>query len=211
MVLQYDPEAARAYLCRQDPVLGEWLERAGPFELRPRRWPQPFHALLRSIIYQQLSGRAAATIFGRFQALFPRPHPAPEEVLALPEAALRSAGLSRAKAAAVRDLAEKARAGQLPGRRELRHMSDEAIIECLTRVRGVGRWTVEMLLLFDLGRPDVMPATDLGIRKGFMLTYGKRQLPEPAAVLRHSRRWQPYRSVASWYLWRAVDGQGGVM
>lgn len=211
MPLQYDPQEAIDHINHRDPRLGEAIDRLGPFALQVRRWPQPFHALLRSIVYQQLSGRAAGTIFARFQALFSGPHPAPEEVLARAPDALRGAGLSRAKAAAVLDLAARARDGQVPSRQKMRFMSDAQIIDCLTQVRGVGRWTVEMLLLFDLGRADVMPATDLGIRKGFQLVYGKRKLPEPDALLRHSRRWQPYRSVASWYLWRAVDGQGGAM
>lgn len=210
MPLQYDPEQARAYLCKADAKLGELIKTAGPFKLDTRRWPQPFHALLRSITYQQLSGKAAGTIFGRFLDLFPdSKYPSPEDILALPDTALRSAGLSGAKTRAIKDLAEKTQAGVVPSRQKLRFMSDDEIVEHLIQVRGIGRWTVEMLLIFDLGRPDVMPAADLGIQKGFKLTYNKRKLPEPAALLKYSKRWQPYRSMASWYLWRAVDMKNG--
>src|SRR5690606_27252661 len=123
--------------------------------------------------------------------------------------ALRGAGLSGAKTAAIKDLAAKTLAGVVPSRQKLRYMGDDEIVEHLIQVRGIGRWTVEMLLIFDLGRADVMPATDLGIRKGFQIVYNKRQLPEPAAILKHSKRWQPYRSMASWYLWRIVDVKNG--
>lgn len=210
MTFQYDPAQARQALCAADPKLAAAIERAGPFNLELRRWPQPFHALLRSITYQQLSGKAAATIFGRFLALFPGSrYPSPEAVLALPDAALRGAGLSGAKTAAIKDLAAKTLTGVVPSRQKLRYMSDDEIVEHLIQVRGIGRWTVEMLLIFDLGRADVMPATDLGIRKGFQIVYNKRKLPEPAAILKHSKRWQPYRSMASWYLWRIVDVKNG--
>lgn len=210
MPLQYDPAQARQALCAADPKLAAAIGRAGPFSMELRRWPQPFHALLRSITYQQLSGKAAATIFGRFLALFPGSrYPAPEAVLALPDSALRGAGLSGAKTAAIKDLAAKTLEGIVPSRQKLRYMSDDEIVEHLVQVRGVGRWTVEMLLIFDLGRADVMPATDLGIRKGFQIVYNKRKLPEPAVILKHSKHWQPYRSMASWYLWRIVDVKNG--
>lgn len=210
MNFQYDPVQARRALCAADPKLAVAIERAGPFNLELRRWPQPFHALLRSITYQQLSGKAAATIFGRFLALFPGSrYPSPEAVLALPDTALRGAGLSGAKTAAIKDLATKTLEGIVPSRQKLRYMSDEEIVEHLIQVRGIGRWTVEMLLIFDLGRADVMPATDLGIRKGFQIVYNKRELPEPAAIIKYSKRWQPYRSFASWYLWRIIDVKNG--
>jgi DNA-3-methyladenine glycosylase II len=165
----------------------------------------PFQALARSIVYQQLSGKAAATIHGRFAALMPQGSVTAEAVLALEDDVLRGAGLSRNKAAAIRDLAHKTLDGTVPGTRRLRTMDDAEIIERLTCVRGVGRWTVEMLLIFTLGRPDVLPVTDLGVRKGFMQTYRKRKLPTSEQLARAGRRWAPYRSVAAWYFWRSLD------
>ncbi len=205
MGLQYDPGQAMAALATTDPVMAELMDRAGPFTLTPETPLSPFQALLRSIVYQQLSGRAAATILGRVLALLPDERHGPEGLLALPEEALRGAGLSRAKTTAARDLAERTLDGTVPSLAELHRLDDETIVERLTAVRGVGRWTVEMLLIFRLGRPDVLPVTDLGVRKGFQLTYGGAALPAPRALLDHGERWRPYRSVAAWYLWRAVD------
>lgn len=205
MSLHYDPGQAMAALAAADPAMAALMQRAGPFTLEPETPLSPFQALLRSIVYQQLSGRAAATILGRVLALLPDDRHGPEGLLALPEEALRGAGLSRAKTAAVRDLAERTLDGTVPTLDALHGLDDETIVERLTTVRGVGRWTVEMLLIFRLGRPDVLPATDLGVRKGFWLTYGGAALPAPRALLDHGERWRPYRSVASWYLWRAVD------
>lgn len=166
----------------------------------------PFAALAEAIVYQQLTGRAAATIHGRVLALFrPRRVLSPDDVLVAPQDALRAAGLSRAKIAALKDLAAKTRDGTVPPLRHLRKMGEEEIIERLTRVRGVGRWTVEMLLIFRLGRPDVLPAGDYGIRKGFARAFRTRALPTPRQVLRRGELWRPYRTTASWYLWRALD------
>ncbi len=204
----YDPAAAVRELGASDPRLGAVMDAVGPCPLAPRSLRSPFQALARSIVFQQLSGKAADTIHGRFAALMPDGVPEPEAVLALDDVALRGAGLSRNKAAAIRDLAHKTLDGTVPGTRRLRMMSDAEIIERLTCVRGVGRWTVEMLLIFTLGRPDVLPVTDLGVRKGFMKAYGKRKLPTPQQLARAGRRWAPYRSVAAWYFWRVLDIEG---
>jgi DNA-3-methyladenine glycosylase II len=206
--LTYDPELARRHLSEADPRLGELIARAGPFTMRPVPTQSLFHALVEAIVYQQLSGKAAETILGRFIAIYrPRRFPRPENVLGTPHARLRTAGLSNAKTLAVLDLAAKTLDGTVPRMAQVRRMGDEEIIERLTQVRGVGRWTVEMLLLFRLGRPDVLPLGDLGVRKGFARTFGRRVLAEPAVMSRRAERWRPYRSVASWYLWRALDGE----
>jgi DNA-3-methyladenine glycosylase II len=206
MALPYDPAVALTML-RTDPPMAELIEQAGPFHLELRSVDAaPFDALMRAIIYQQLSGKAAATIHGRVLDLFPGDEPPdPEEVLAVPDETLRGAGMSRAKVAAVKDLAAKALDGVVPDHDDLHAMDNDEIIARLTSVRGIGQWTVEMLLIFYLGRPDVLPVTDLGVRKGFMLTYGLDDLPKPAELADYGKRWQPYRSVASWYLWRAND------
>lgn len=204
--LSYDVQRARRHLARCDPKMAALMRHVGPYRLETRALHSPFHALMRAITYQQLSGKAAATIFSRVLALFPpQGEPAPAHLLALPDQTLRAAGLSRNKLAALRDLAAHSVQGKLPALRELETMADEEIIRRLTAVRGVGRWTVEMLLIFNLGRPDVLPLDDLGIRKGFRLAYGMRRLPATSTVERAGRAWAPYRSVASWYLWRAVD------
>lgn len=181
------------------------IERIGPYRLRDQSALTPFQALLRSIVYQQLSGKAAGSIHQRVVALFPRKRPSAKRLLALSDEALRAAGLSRGKVLAVRDLAERCLDGTVPPRSRLEQMDDEDIIERLVRVRGVGRWTVEMLLIFNLQRPDVLPLDDLGVRRGFMHTFGGKSLPNAKKMLRRGRRWRPYRSVASWYLWRASE------
>lgn len=207
MSLTYDPDAAVAHLTAADKKLAKVIRRAGPFTMRPEKMHDVFHTLLRAIVYQQLSGKAAATILARVLANFPSgARVRPEELLAADETKLRQAGLSHNKLLALRDLAAKTVDGTVPTLGKLKKLSDEEIIARLTQVRGIGVWSVEMLLLFRLGRPDVMPVTDLGIRKGFQLTYGGDELPPPKAILQYSTKWQPYRSVASWYLWRAVDG-----
>jgi 3-methyladenine DNA glycosylase/8-oxoguanine DNA glycosylase len=201
-----DTAAAVGALARADPPLGSLIERVGPCVLELDAIQSPFASLAEAIVYQQLTGRAAATIHRRFVALFrPRRFPSPDDVLAAPDEALRAAGLSRAKVAALKDLARRTGDGTVPPLRALRKMEEEEIVERLTRVRGVGRWTVEMLLIFRLGRPDVLPAGDYGIRKGFARTFRTRALPTPRQVLRRGERWRPYRTVASWYLWRALD------
>jgi DNA-3-methyladenine glycosylase II len=163
-------------------------------------------ALFRAIAYQQLSGKAAETILGRVCALFaPKRFPTPRDILDTPPERLRAAGLSTAKVAAVRDLAARTLAGEVPPMARVRRMSDDEIVEQLTAVRGIGRWTAEMLLIFHLGRPDILPVADLGVRKGFARAFRSRTAPEAATIIRRAERWRPYRSVATWYLWRALD------
>lgn len=204
---RHDARAALRHLRRSDPRLAKAIAQVGRCGLEFTSSHSPFHSLLRAITYQQLSGKAAATIHGRVVALFPAEHgPHPELLLEMADAPLRGAGLSRNKLLAIRDLAAKALDGTVPDMKGLKRLPDEEIIERLTQVRGVGRWTVEMLLIFTLGRPDVLPVTDLGIRKGFQRIYGMRQLPAYSTLERAGRAWSPYRSVASWYLWRAADG-----
>jgi DNA-3-methyladenine glycosylase II len=204
--LCFDPDLACGHLAEADPVLGNLIARVGEFTMRPRPTQSLFAALLRSIVYQQLTGKAAETILGRvIRTCAPRRFPTPDDILRLPPERLRDAGLSTAKTAAVRDLAAKTLDGTVPSLARIRRMDDEEIIEHLTSVRGIGRWTVEMLLIFRLGRSDVLPLADLGIRKGFARVFRKRELPQPEAMLRRGERWRPYRSVASWYLWRAVE------
>lgn len=206
MTLSYDPTAAVEHLARRDRQLAKVMRRAGPFTLKPRRATTPYEALLRAIVGQQLSGKAAATIHGRVLALHaPAKRPTPELLHKLEDDALRAAGLSRNKLAAIRDLAQKSLDGTVPTLRMLRKLEDAAIVERLTQVRGVGVWTVEMLLMFTLGRPDVLPLADLGVRQGFMHTYGLKTMPTTAALAEHAERWRPYRSVGSWYMWRAVE------
>jgi DNA-3-methyladenine glycosylase II len=181
------------------------MERVGPIDVTPRRLP-PFQSLSQAIIYQQLSGNVADAILGRFLALFPgKRFPTPAQVLSATPEQLRSAGLSRPKAKYIQGIAEQAAAGYLPTLREADRLSDEALIERLTQLKGVGRWTVEMFLIFNLGRPDVLPVHDLGVRRGYQLLYEKRKLPEPEALERFGVRWKPFRTTAARYLWRAVD------
>ena len=170
----------------------------------------PFESLLRAIVHQQLSGRAAGAIHARVLALFEDGRPTPRALAGMSEERLCGAGLSRAKAAAARDLAAKTLARIVPGARALRAMTDDEIVARLVQVRGVGRWTVEMLLMSHLARPDVLPATDLGIRRGFARIHRLEELPPPADLLTHGERWRPWRTVASWYLWRAADLTAGI-
>jgi DNA-3-methyladenine glycosylase II len=218
--LPYDPEVATAALSAADPKLAKLIARAGPLTMRLASGQSPFEALLESIVYQQLHGKAAATIHARLIAGFqPLPtltpiHPTPQDILDAPTPQLRAAGLSANKTLALRDLAAKTLDGTVPTLARIRRMSDEAIIDHLTRVRGIGKWTVEMFLIFRLGRPDVLPTSDYGVRKGFALTFQNLKpttkvtpdlLPTPAQMERRAKRWQPFRSVASWYMWRACD------
>ncbi|MGE5624001.1 MAG: DNA-3-methyladenine glycosylase family protein [Bacillota bacterium] len=204
---RHDVRPALRYLRRADPRLARVIADVGPCRLEYLPMRSPFHTLLRSITYQQLSGKAAATILGRVLALFPEdPGPTPDALLEMPHTRLRGAGLSRNKTLALKDLSARVLDGTVPTAKVLRRLSDEEIIERLTQVRGVGRWTVEMLLIFTLGRPDVLPATDLGIRKGFQQAYGMKRLPAFSTLERAGRTWAPYRSFAAWYLWRIVDG-----
>lgn len=202
----YDLRTAVRHLSRNDPVLGAFIARFGPcrLELDSGRGTT-FRALAESIAYQQLTGKAAATIFSRLEDLFPRRQLRPAALLALPEDALRGAGLSRAKVAALQDLARRTLDRTVPSLARLQRMDDEEIIARLVQVRGIGRWTVEMMLIFVLGRPDVWPMTDYGVQKGFQRVYGHRKLPSRTRLDRQSRRWRPYRSVAAWYFWRAAE------
>ncbi len=215
--VRYDSAGACRSLALADPKLGALIAAAGPFGLKTKSSHSPFEALLESILHQQLHGKAAAAILGRLLHLFGDLQPAPEQILATPEERLRAAGVSRGKILALRDLAAKTMDGTVPTLARIRRMSDHDILERLTQVRGVGPWTVEMLLIFRLGRPDVLPATDYGVRKGFALTFRRIPknepfsndlLPKPEEMLRRAERWRPWRSVASWYLWRACDLAG---
>ena len=194
------------YLSATDPRMAALIARSLRYNIKPAPLIRPFDALAESIAYQQLSGKAAATIFGRVRALYPRrKYLDPEKILATPDESFRAAGLSRSKIAAVKDLAAKTIDGTVPSARAIARMSDEEIILRLTEVRGIGRWTVEMLLLFDLGRPDVWPVDDYGVRKGFAKIFGRRKLPTPKQLMKFGEKWRPYRSVAAWYFWRALD------
>jgi len=192
-------------LSRADRKLARVIRRVGCFPTKKQKPQAPFASLLQSIVYQQLAGKAAATILGRVKALGTNGFPTPEEILALDVSQLRGAGLSRQKIAAVKDLAAKTLDGTVPPLGKLRRMSEMEIHERLTQVRGIGEWSVQMFLMFRLGRPDVLPAHDLGIRKGFQIVYGHEDAPKPQVILEYGERWRPYRSIASWYLWRAVD------
>jgi len=201
-----DHGKAHRHLANTDSRLAQLIARSRRYNIAPAVSIRPFDALAESIAYQQLSGKAAATIFGRVRALYPkRKWLDPGQLLATPDESLRAAGLSRAKTAALKDLAAKTIDGTVPSGRALIRMSDDEIIARLTQVRGIGRWTVEMLLLFDLGRPDVWPVDDYGVRKGFAKTFGRRKLPTPKQLMKIGEKWRPYRSVAAWYFWRALD------
>ena len=199
-------EHAHQLLRASHPRMAELIARSRRYNITPAVSIRPFDALAESIAYQQLSGKAAATIFGRVRALYPkRKWLDPEQLLATPDETLRAAGLSRAKTAALKDLAAKTIDGTVPAGRALIRMTDDEIITRLTAVRGIGRWTVEMLLLFDLVRPDVWPVDDFCVRKGFAKTFGRRKLPTPKQLMKLGEKWRPYRSVAAWYFWRALD------
>ena len=199
------PEAVE-YLRRTDPTMAKLIARVGPCTLKPKTRRSPFEALVSAVTHQQLNGTAAMTILKRVLALYPgKRFPKPMDILATPDAQLRAAGLSAAKAASIRDIAEKALSGIVPTAAAARKLSDAEILERLTSVRGVGPWTVEMLLIFTLGRPDVLPVGDYGVRKGFALIHGWKDLPTPKELLKEGERWKPHRSTAAWYLWRALE------
>jgi DNA-3-methyladenine glycosylase II len=198
-------EALR-FLRRTDPVMAQLIRRAGPYSVSPERGVGPYEALVQAVAHQQLTGKAAKTILGRFYALYGIDCcPEPARLAETPDEALRSCGFSRAKAAALKDIATRTLDGTIPPRRALARMKDETVIERLIEARGVGRWTVEMFLMFTLGRPDVLPVDDYGIRLGYKIAYEKRSLPKPKSLAKFGERWAPYRTTASWYLWRAVD------
>lgn len=227
----YDTEQAVRELSAADPKLGKLIAKAGPFTARLSGKQPPFEALAEAIVYQQLHGKAAATIHARLLASFsslahmsdPREpvrhrHPTPQEILDCPNEQLRAAGLSANKALALRDLAAKTIDGTVPTMAKIKKMSDQEIIDHLTQVRGIGKWTVEMMLIFRLGRPNILPTSDYGIRKGFSLTFlglkpTQKVTPDllatPAQIERRAKKWTPWCSVASWYMWRACDLAAG--
>ena len=194
---------AERHLMRVCPAMRRHVPHHDPYPGTFRRFRDPYKALIRAVVYQQLSGKAAATIYGRVMALYGRHHPTPAEIDATPDERFRAAGLSRQKIAAIRDIARKRLDKVIPHQRSIAHRGDEEIIERLTSVRGVGRWTVEMYLIFSLGRPDVLPVDDLGVRKGAQKMLGRpltaRELGE------YGTRWAPWRSAAAWHCWRAVE------
>ena len=200
---QRNAAAVRA-LKRADPRLGAWIAKVGPCSLAPYTDGTHFDYLVEAIVYQQLSGKAAATIHGRYLALYGRRPHEPTHLLTLPDEALRGAGLSRGKMASIRDLADRITTGRLP-LHELDTMDDEAAITYLSSVRGIGRWTAQMVLMFRLGRPDVVADLDLGIQKGIKKIYNLRTLPKPDRVMKIAAAWAPYRTIASWYCWRVLE------
>jgi DNA-3-methyladenine glycosylase II len=202
----YNHRHAVRHLKKADARMRRLIERAGPFRMRRDIYPTPYHSLFRSILYQQLNGKAAEAIFGRVrEQIGGGDVPTPEQLLGATDEQLRAAGLSRQKIAALRDLAEKTAAGVVPSFEDMRELTDAEIVERLTAVRGVGTWTVEMLLMFRMQRPDVLPVLDFGVRAGFARAYGRKEMPKPKELAAFGERWRPYRSVATWYLWRAVD------
>ena len=201
-------DAAKAirHLKKTDPDLAKVIRRIGTYELVPDKTRTIYATLVRSIVYQQLTGKVAAIIFGRFLELFPgRKFPEPEKVLRKPFEKLRGVGLSNQKAGYIQNIAQAAKDGIVPDSRQANLMSDDELVDRLTSIKGVGRWTVEMLLIFRLGRPDVLPGTDYGIQKGFALAKGLAELPKPKELLAAGECWAPYRTVAAWYLWRTAD------
>ncbi len=207
--LAFDLAAALRHLSVRDEQLKRLIAETAPFQIEIEDAQSPYEVLLESVAYQSISGKAAATIFGRIKALGEngRP-PVPEKMVRIPTAKLRKAGLSGAKAAAMKDLAKKAMAGIVPTHEEALKLSDEELVERLVSVRGIGAWTVEMFLIFRLGRPDVLPIHDLGVKKGWSVAYGKKHMPAPRELLKFGERWRPYRTVASWYMWRAFERAG---
>ncbi|MGC1482547.1 MAG: hypothetical protein WA789_02030 [Candidatus Acidiferrum sp.] len=205
----FDLAEALKFLEARDEKLKFLIAETQPFQMDDDELVTPYEALLKAITHQSISGKAAATIFGRIKALGSngRP-PTAEEMMKIPKPALRRAGLSGAKAAAAKDLAAKTLSGVVPSLEEAHKLSDEELVKRLTSVRGIGAWTVEMFLIFRLGRPDVLPIHDLGVQKGWSITYGKKHKPKPKELLAFGERWRPYRTVASWYMWRACHRAG---
>jgi DNA-3-methyladenine glycosylase II len=196
---------ALKHLKSVDKPLGKLIQQVGRCKLRPPRRVEPFAALAESVAYQQLAGAAASTIWARVLSLYGGEFPGPSVVAKTDLRKLRRCGLSRAKCVAIKDLARKTLRGIVPTRKEAERLSDQELIDRCTKVRGIGPWTVEMLLIFSLGREDVLPTADYGVRNGYAITYGLRELPTPKELLHLGLRWAPYRTFAAWYLWRAVD------
>ena len=207
--LSFDLAVAMQHLAAKDERLAELIQSTQQFQLDKVLAESPYEALLEAIAYQSISGKAAATIFGRVKALSSTGRaPSPQEMLKLRKQALRKAGLSGAKLLAMKDLAKKTIEGVVPTLEDAQKLSDDELVERLTSVRGIGAWTVEMFLIFRLGRPDVLPIHDLGVKKGWSITYGKKHMPKPKELLAFGERWRPYRTVASWYMWRACHRAG---
>jgi DNA-3-methyladenine glycosylase II len=208
-VLPFDLAVACKHLSDCDERLAELISATAQFQLDEILAESPYEALLEAIAFQSISGKAAATIFGRVKALSSNGSvPSPHEMLKLKKPALRKAGLSGAKILAMKDLAKKTIDGTVPTLEQAEKMSDEELVERLVSVRGIGAWTVEMFLIFRLGRPDVLPIHDLGVQKGWSVAYGKKHMPKPKELLAFGERWRPYRTVASWYMWRAFERAG---
>jgi DNA-3-methyladenine glycosylase II len=204
MVAGNDAEALRQL--RRDTLFAALIDRVGPPRLGVQRGRSPYEALMRAFAHQQLHGRAALAILARFEALYaPNGFPTPEQVLATSEAELRACGFSGSKIAAMRAICAATLDGTVPSRRASARLSDEALIERLTSIRGIGRWTVEMLLIFTLGRQDVLPVDDFGVRDGYRVLYALENAPKPKALAEIGLAWSPHRSIAAWYLWRASD------
>ncbi len=207
--LPFDLATAMQHLAAKDNRIAELIQSTQQFQLDEALAESPYEALLEAIVYQSISGKAAATIFARIKALSSTGRaPTPQEMLKLRKQALRKAGLSGAKVLAMKDLAKKTLEGVVPSLEAAQKLSDEELIERLTSVRGIGAWTVEMFLIFRLGRPDVLPIHDLGVKKGWSITYGKKHMPKPKELLAFGERWRPYRTIASWYMWRACHRAG---
>jgi DNA-3-methyladenine glycosylase II len=205
----FDLRLAMETLSAKDPKLTPLIKETEQFRVEKGAAESPYEVLVEAITHQSISGKAAATIFGRVQALGSNGRiPTPNEMLKLRKPALRKAGLSGAKILAMKDLAKKTIDGIVPTLEEAHKLSDEELIKRLVSVRGIGAWTVEMFLIFRLGRPDVLPIHDLGVRKGWAITYGKKHMPAPKDLLKFGERWRPYRTVASWYMWRACQRAG---
>jgi DNA-3-methyladenine glycosylase II len=198
--------AAHKHLSKRDPVLKLLIREHGFCALTPEKRRSPFQSLVQAVAHQQLNGTAANTILSRFKKLFPgRKFPRPEDLANVSDAQIRGCGFSFAKIKAIRDIAEKTLSGVIPTSREIVKLSDDEIVARLTEVRGVGRWTVEMLLIFQLGREDVLPADDFGVRSGFRVAYKKREMPKSKELLAFGKKWKPHRTTAAWFLWRAAD------
>ena len=198
--------SALKYLSAADPVMARLIREHGPCKLEHEPWRSPFQSLVQAVAHQQLNGTAANTILARFKKLFPkRRFPKPEDLAKVTDEQIRACGFSFSKIAAIRDIAEKTLDGTIPTSRKIEKLTDEEIIERLTAARGVGRWTVEMLLFFQLGRKDVLPVDDFGVRNGFRVAYKKREMPKPKALLAFGKKWRPHGTTAAWYLWRAAD------
>jgi DNA-3-methyladenine glycosylase II len=207
--LGFDLAEAVRHLSERDEQLKALIAELIPFAIDVADAQSPYEVLLESIVYQSISGKAAATIFARILALGENERPpTPQAMLKIPARKLRKAGLSGAKALAMKDLAKKAIEGVVPTHEEALKLSDEELVERLVSVRGIGAWTVEMFLIFRLGRPDVLPIHDLGVKKGWSVAYGKKHMPKPKELLKFGERWRPYRTVASWYMWRAFERAG---